>query len=214
MRLARTHMHGRRIRYVFRGQTARANPALIIFLHGFGEGGSISNGLKYGPLQSDSLCPTHFTVVSPICRRFHWWNVNDLLHFVDEIAREHAVSWQRICIAGMSMGAYAVWRILTIHPRSFGAALIVSGGPKRILSTFGILHASINPAKLNDVRTPVYSMQGKYDIVASVHDTLNAHSRLKGDNHLIIYERLGHTGVMRIAFCNHHVFEWISRHIR
>ena len=211
VRVARTHMHGRPIRYVYRRSGGVRCTALLIFLHGFGVGGRVSGVAKYGPLQTQSCCPISMTIVCPICRGFCWWDMRSLFAFFDEIVAEHSLSSRDVCIAGMSMGAYVIWRMLAARPVTFGAIVIVSGSPRRILSSFGIIRVpSIDVRKLKNVCTPIWVVHGKLDIVAPVSDVKHAFTQLSSaDNNLIIHSKLGHTGTMRIAFCDNKLYQWI-----
>ena len=157
-------------------------------------------------------CPHNISVVTPICRRFCWWRVDNLLEFINEIAEDNNVSLHRICLVGMSMGGYVIWKILANHPNAFGAAVIISGGPRRVLSSFGVLRASVvDERTLKRITTPIYSIHGKYDIVASVHDTLRIHSQLRNPENRVTLYNIGHTGTMRVAFCDPVIFKWVLK---
>jgi pimeloyl-ACP methyl ester carboxylesterase len=214
IKVARTLLHGQKIRYVLKGASVPKPDAIIIFLHGFGEGGSVEKAVKYGPMQPTAApCPRNITIVTPICRRFYWWRADSLWRFIKEIVDDHSVSLHRICLVGMSMGGYVIWKMLANRPNMLGAAVIVSGSPTRILSSFGVFHAThIDWSTLIQIETPVYSIHGKYDFVASVHDTIRIHSHLQNpDSRVTLYSKMGHTGTMRVAFCDPMVFKWILK---
>ena len=212
VRTARTVMHGRPMRYVYRPGAASRSPVLVV-LHGFGEGGDSRKAVKYGPLAARACCPEQWCVVAPICRRFHWWCVKALFAFLDELAQTYGVPLSRVCIVGVSMGAYVIWRMLAMRPTDLGAAVIVSGSPRRILSTFGVLQAQGFDARLlRAIKTPVWVAHGSLDLVAPCRDALRAFGMLEQSphKHARLYAWVGHTGAMSKAFREPELYAWIG----
>jgi predicted peptidase len=127
----------------------RAYP-LVLFLHGSGSRGADNEAqLQVGIsewLGSDEAMATYpcFFVV-PQCPRDEdsqvgsWWNpdpgrprITDptrlALEIVAAVQKEFSVDANRLYIAGLSMGGFGTWRVITEYPDRFAAAVSICGG--------------------------------------------------------------------------------------
>jgi predicted peptidase len=117
---------------------------------------------------------------------------------------------------GVSMGAYAIWRLITLRPQSYGAIVVVSGCPRRISSSFGILRAkSLDQSLLKCVDMPVWIFHGRLDIVAPCDDAIRSAKYLIAakDVQIVVFKRYGHVGAMRMAFKTRDLYVWIDEQL-
>ena len=109
---------------------------LLIFLHGLGESGDDLEKVKtHGPpklIEEGKEFP--FIVVSPQCRKGHWWN--DLLidRLIDSILDLYSVDEDRVYLTGLSMGGFGTWNYACLHPDRLAAIAPICGGGDPILS--------------------------------------------------------------------------------
>jgi pimeloyl-ACP methyl ester carboxylesterase len=204
---AQARMHGKPTQYMYRKGTSRS---LLVFLHGFGEGGRVRGTCKYGPLARGSTCPPEIHVVVPICRRLQWWKAREVLAFIDEVAALYRAI--DVSVAGGSMGGFAVWKVLSMRPHFFSSAIVVSASLGRIAGLMGVLNSkAVDPRLLCNVTTPVWVLHGKLDMLTSCEDAQDAYCRLLSsqDRRMTCYARTGHSGALRKAFQEENLYAWV-----
>ncbi len=163
-----------------------ANPMLVIYLHG-GSSCGTDNETQMNEAGIDSIAqyllhqdmPTVFVV--PQCgNRTKGWGgmaaqVKQLLGYV---ARQEAADTTRIYIFGGSMGGTGTWKMLSLYPNYFAAAMPCAGNPK-------------NMSVENIATTPVYTVMGLADKVmdADVRTTVETMvSQLKVMGDEVVYD--------------------------
>jgi predicted peptidase len=103
---------------------------LMIFLHGSGERGTnLTLVKKWGPPKLVDQQPDFpFVLVSPQCPMGRYWLEEEVMTLLDEVENKYRVDRKRVYLTGLSMGAYAVWQIATLHPERFAAIVPICGG--------------------------------------------------------------------------------------
>ena len=104
---------------------------LVVFLHGGGEGGDdLETVKKHGlPKLIEAGQDFPFFVVSPQNpSKTQFWDDQQLIRLVDEIASSHPIDPSRIYLTGLSRGAFGAWRLAIQNPDRFAALVPISGG--------------------------------------------------------------------------------------
>jgi len=105
---------------------------LLVYLHGAGErGGDYSHVFRHGipeHIAAGEIYPAIVLVPQCPCE-FVWDNVAaQVKAIIDRTAAEFAVSPDRICITGSSMGGYGTWMMGLTYPNYFSAIAPIAGG--------------------------------------------------------------------------------------
>ncbi len=178
---------------------------LLLFLHGSGERGNNSDfHLKYGPpALIDAGRQFPMIIVSPHCAPETNWNSQELLMFLDYLAKTFAVDQDRIYISGYSMGAHGTWELICAAPDRFAAAVSVSGGGKV---------ADANRV----VRIPIWAFHGAKDEIVPVGSSekmIEAVRALGGDARLTVMPDAGH-GICESVFSRDDLYDWLLKQHR
>ena len=112
--------------------TLRSLP-LMLFLHGAGERGnkngeSLQKVKKHGPWRNPDL--RRFLVVAPQCPSGLTWSgmAKGLWTLLRIVRRRYMVDESRTVAAGLSMGAFGCWSLVSMFPGIIRCVLAVCGG--------------------------------------------------------------------------------------
>lgn len=174
---------------------------LLIHLHGAGGRGTDINLLKTaGPvkeIQNGRELPC--IVVAPQCYADTWFEIfEQLLDFVDFIAKGDDVDNARIYLSGVSMGAYAAWQLAMTKNETFAALVPVCGG--------GMYW---NAAKLKHI--PIWAFHGAKDktvFSAESISMVNKINEIGGNAKLTIYPETEHN-CWDETFSSNELYNWI-----
>jgi predicted peptidase len=95
---------------------------LIVYLHGAGDTNPQEKMIpEYALAQTDFP----FIVIAPRAARD--WNVERLQLVLDDVNARYRIDPRRVYITGNSMGALGAWKMITAHPQTFAAAVLIAG---------------------------------------------------------------------------------------
>lgn len=193
--------------WVFVPENAEYDMPLIIFLHGLGELGKISEMENFGMIEmARELYGDNFPfiAVNP-CLPSHDWTYGNypalLKELIDSICTEYHIDPNRIILTGHSLGSIGTWHMLSLYGDFFSAAVPVSCGYDGLLNYENL------------AKVPILSFAGdadKYELGYQV-----------GMNYIVSYiNQYGGTAELRILPGQHHgmtktgaysveVFEWM-----
>ncbi|MEM6484216.1 MAG: alpha/beta fold hydrolase [Pseudomonadota bacterium] len=144
--------------YLPEDYSTREEWPLVIFLHGSGERGHDPSRLrhKYSVFSViPEQIPLDAVVAAPQCLEGHYWQADDVLHFVDRIADSYRIDPKRVSLIGYSMGSYGVWSVAASDPDRFAAIVAIAGGGDTALAE-------------RAAETPSWMFHGEQDQVVSV----------------------------------------------
>lgn len=110
------------------GDTPPEGMPLLLYLHGSGQcGNDLELVRQHWP---PAFCPhIPMLVLAPQCPPdMPLWEPHAVMALLEQVVQEYAVDRRRICITGMSMGAYGMWETLIRYPDVFAAAASVCHG--------------------------------------------------------------------------------------
>ena len=137
---------------------AGENPMLVIYLHG-GSSCGTDNETQMSEPGIDSIAqylieqalPAVFVVPQCSNRTKGWGGMaSDVKRLIDYVAQQEAADTTRIYIFGGSMGGTGTWKMLSLYPAYFAAAMPCAGNPKGMSAE-------------NIATTPVYTVMGLAD---------------------------------------------------
>ena len=163
-----------------------ANPMLVIYLHG-GSSCGTDNETQMNEAGIDSIAqyllsqdtPTVFVVPQCGNRTKGWGGMTaQVKQLLDYVAQQTAADTTRIYIFGGSMGGTGTWKMLSLYPNYFAAAMPCAGNPK-------------NMSVENIATTPVYTVMGLADKVMgsdvrTTVETMVAQLQTLGDD--VVYD--------------------------
>ncbi len=107
-----------------------AEKPLLLFLHGASlRSSNMERCLRYGPI--DALRrgkEINAVILNPQLPGGSRWNADKLLRLVDWVQQHYAVDTNRLCVLGMSLGAYGTLDFVGTHPQRVAAAMALCGG--------------------------------------------------------------------------------------
>jgi len=106
-------------------------PALMIYLHGGGGGGTnISARLgRNAPVKYWNTQEIHpFIIVAPQCYPKNKWKAESLQVMLEHLKETVEFDHNRIYLTGFSMGSYGTWLWAATHPENFAAIVPMGGG--------------------------------------------------------------------------------------
>lgn len=173
---------------------------LMLFLHGAGERGDDINRVKvHGPpriVEAGKDLP--FIVISPQCPRNQWWNADELMALVDDVAGSHRVDKGRIYVTGLSMGGFGTWSLVTKYPDRFAAAVPICGRG--------------DPTKAANMKhVPTWVFHGDQDRAVPIDGSKKMVEALKeagGNVRFTIYEGVGHDSWTQ-TYNNPDLYKWL-----
>ena len=210
------------------GLSAKSTWPLIVFLHGAGERGHDNESqLRYGVSRFVSpaadnpgalvmvpQCP----LVDPEGREMSWlgpWETRfqpvasqsqiliSVMQVVDVLATEYPVDMDRLYIAGISMGAFAIWYLLSSLPDIFAGAIAVCGGGQPEFAS-----------KIKHV--PIWAFHGARDNVVPVRWSRDIIQALRADGgtpRYTEYPDVGHDA-WTPAFAEADLLQWLFQQRR
>jgi predicted peptidase len=122
---------------------------------------------------------------------------------VDVLATEYPIDMNRLYVAGISMGGFATWYLLSSLPDIFAAAIAVCGGG---LTEFA--------SKIKDV--PIWAFHGAQDAVVPVRwsrDMIQAIRAAGGTPRYTEYSGVGHDA-WTPAFAEPELLQWLFQQRR
>ena len=207
--LASTTMFKRHVKYWISGKDEQ-NDGVLFFFHGFGECVYPSRSKKYGPLASKSY--SNMTVIQPVCPKFKFWNIQACLDFIDEMLVRYGLNRKQLYLGGASMGAFAVYNLISHRPHAFAAAL-VAGGTGTYIRGMGMHYKMLDLDSLRKTSTKIWSFHGRLDFLMSTDDTVNfLRSLSPADVKLTIFTFLGHMGTIKRVFRSKEYYAWLQLH--
>lgn len=130
--------------------------AVIIFLHGVGEVGTDINKLRNVALPK-VIMGKPFVMLAPQCTT-GWWSTSVLQKFLQQVKTKYNIDTNRICVTGLSMGAYGAWDWSANYPRQFSSVVPICGGGTTSLAC-------------NLKNVPVWAFHNTYDPTVSVEQS-------------------------------------------
>ena len=210
------------------GLSAQTTWPLIIFFHGSGERGSDNESqLRHGVGRFVSPGPDNpgALVMAPQCPRvdaegrgLSWlgpWETRfepvanrsqiliTVMQAVDVLATEYPIDMNRLYLAGISMGGFATWYLLSSLPDIFAAAIPVCGGGQPEFAS-----------KIKHV--PIWAFHGAEDNVVPVRwtrDIIEAIRRAGGTPRYTEYPDVGHDA-WTPAFAEPELLQWLFQQKR
>ncbi len=172
---------------------------LLLFLHGAGERGTDLNLVKvHGPpmlVEEGKQFP--FIVVSPQCPKEKWWQPNELLALIDDVAKSHKVDQDRIYVTGLSMGGFGTWALAAYAPHRLAAIAPICGGGETY-------RTRLYP------HLPTWVFHGGKDgavPIARSQAMVDALKKAGGDVQFTIYPEAGHNSWTE-TYNNPKLYEW------
>ncbi|MEM6688554.1 MAG: prolyl oligopeptidase family serine peptidase [Planctomycetota bacterium] len=180
--------------------------AMMLFLHGGGEGGEdLVKVLKHGPPKlAAGGKPFEFLMVAPQNPSLtQHWDDQRLMQLVEKVEAEERIDPERIYLAGLSRGAYGVWRLAIQNPDKFAAMIAVCGGGdapyvKRLKSL------------------PIWVFHGAKDNVIPIGESEQMVAGLKkvgGNIRFTVYPDAKHDSWTE-TYANEEVYRWLLRQSR
>ncbi len=178
----------------------RSPVPLMLFLHGAGErGNDLDMVKKNGPpnlVARGQFFP--FIIVSPQCPANRWWNAEDLMALIDEVALDYAVDPDRLYVTGLSMGGFGTWTLGVTYPERFAALAPICG--------WGEPFAAF---RLKDM--PIWAFHGARDPIvplAKGQEMVDAVRRAGGSPRFTVYPEAEHDSWTE-TYSNPELFSWI-----
>ncbi|MEE9167940.1 MAG: prolyl oligopeptidase family serine peptidase [Candidatus Neomarinimicrobiota bacterium] len=175
---------------------------LLLFLHGMGERGNDLERVKiHGPANMISQGEDFpFVVVSPLCPRDQWWEVDALTVVLDAVIEQYRIDENRVYVTGLSMGGYGTWRLAYTNPGRFAAAVPICGGgdPEKV-------HLMAN--------VPTWVFHGAKDKAVPLEMSQEMVDALKaagGDVRFTVYPEAGHVEAWENAYGDPGLWEWLA----
>lgn len=175
---------------------------IILFLHGIGERGSDINLVKkYGIHRYLKDIDIPFIIISPQCHSNNFWDMHftDIEILLKEINRKYNADINRICLIGISLGAYGAWNFAMQRPYLFKSIVSIAGGA--MLPKYA--------SSLKDI--PIFIAHGQADNEVYINESLNIYKALINVNakvKLKIFPNKGHELCTKI-FEEKELYEWI-----
>lgn len=180
---------------------------VIIFLHGIGERGNDINSVKkYGIHRYTECINIPFIIVSPQCHSNNFWDthITDIELLLEDIKLKYRADTKRICLIGVSLGAYGVWNFAMQRPNLFSCIVSIAGGA--MLPKYANLISHI----------PSYIIHGESDTEVSVKESIEIAEALKkvgGNVELLIISNMGHEICTKI-FESNELYNWIENNTK
>jgi predicted peptidase len=193
-------------------------PALLIYLHGGGNGGNhISERLgRNAPVKYWNQQETHpFIIVAPQCFPKNKWKAETLQVLLEHLKETVEFDHDRIYLTGFSMGAYGTWLWAATYPENFAAIVpmgggIGKGGPKDV-------SPELDQWLDNLSAIPTWIFHGGGDTVVPPERSETMYQGLKErglkELGLTIYPNARHV-YAQDACKDPMVYEWMLRHSR
>lgn len=175
---------------------------LILFLHGIGERGNDINLVKkYGIHRYLKHIDIPFIVLSPQCHHNNFWDMhfNDIELLLKEVQQQYRVDINRVCLVGISLGAYGAWNFAMQRPNMFKSIVSIAGGA--MLPKYAHLIKHI----------PIYIAHGEKDKEVDVSESIRLAEALIKEGAYVkmnIVSNSGHELCTKI-FEKNELYQWI-----
>ena len=148
---------------------------LLIYLHGFG----LFESFRSTPLSfvDDITELSNFIIATPFSK-YSWWDHSLLFKWIVYIVKLHPVDPTRVFLCGQSMGGFAIWSLISHHPKCFSAAIIISGG-NNPFTRLGACKTCLNWNNVDQESLkknkdfPIWIFHGKFDWIVPKDQSLN-----------------------------------------
>lgn len=177
---------------------------VILFLHGIGERGNDINVVKkYGIHRYLDVIDIPFIIISPQCHSNNFWEThfNDIELLLQNIEKKYRVDIERICLVGISLGAYGAWNFAMQRPKLFSSIVSIAGG-------------AMLPKYANYIsHIPAYIVHGELDKEVSVRESVEISEALVkagGKVELMVIPNMGHEICTKIFECSE-LYKWIEK---
>lgn len=176
---------------------------VILFLHGAGERGNDINLVKkYGIHRYSKELDIPFIVVSPQCHANNFWDthINDIELLLEDIKSKYNADTRKICLVGISLGAYGAWNFAMQRPELFSSIVSIAGGAMLLKYANLISHI------------PSYIVHGELDSEINVKESIeiaDALNEVGGRVQLKIIPNMGHEACTKI-FESDELYKWIK----
>ncbi len=180
---------------------------VIVFLHGAGERGNDINLVKkYGIHRYSEIINIPFIIISPQCHANNFWDIHftEIEFLLQEIKIKYRANIEKICLAGISLGAYGAWNFAMQRPRLFSSIVSIAGGA--MIPKYANLISHI----------PAYIVHGELDKEVNVMESIEISESLNkagGKVNLIIIPEIGHEVCTKI-FESNELYKWIEDNTR
>lgn len=180
---------------------------IIIFLHGIGERGDDINFVKkYGIHRYLEYIDIPFIIISPQCHSNNFWDIhiNDIEFLLQDLKLKYRIDTARICLIGISLGAYGVWNFAMQRPHLFSSIVSIAGGA--MMPKYANLISHI----------PCYIVHGKSDSEVNVKESIEISEALikaGGQVELLILPNMGHEVCTKI-FESNELYKWIENNTK
>ena len=180
---------------------------VIVFLHGAGERGNDINLVKkYGIHRYSKIINIPFIIISPQCHANNFWDMHfiDIEFLLQEVKRRYRANIKKICLVGISLGAYGAWNFAMQRPGLFSSIISIAGGA--MLPKYANLICHI----------PSYIVHGEHDKEVDVMESIEISEAINkegGKVKLVILPEAGHEICTKI-FENDELYEWIKENAR
>ena len=179
------------------GGSGPEGAALVVWLHGGGEGGLLTHGYNYydneAPLRANRgalgfatpQAQEHFGgayVLAPQATSA-WMRDGDgfapmIMEAIEEVAAAHRIDPDRIHVVGCSNGGYMSLKMVAEHPKTFATSVPICCG---IGARDGSDTYFISDAELEAMTTPTWLVTSADDTTLDAEDnTVYAHERIDG----------------------------------
>ncbi len=191
-----------------------AKPALLIYLHGGGNGGNhIRERIgRNAPVKYWNQQETHpFIIVAPQCFPKNKWKAETLQVLLEHLKETVEFDHDRIYLTGFSMGGYGTWLWAATCPENFAAIVPMGGG----IGEGG--PSDVSPELDNLSTIPTWIFHGGGDTVVPPDRSERMYQGLKArglkELGLTIYPNARHV-YAQDACKDPMVYEWMLRHSR
>ncbi|EGT3616112.1 hypothetical protein FHH43_07685 [Clostridium perfringens] len=176
---------------------------VILFLHGIGErGDDIDKVKKYGIHRYLKDMEIPFIVISPQCHDNNFWDrhFSDIEILLEKVKRDYRADMSKVCITGVSLGAYGAWNFVMQRPNLFSSIVSIAGG-------------SMLPKYAESIKhIPAYIAHGSEDREVDVNESIKiakALASVGGKVELNIVPKAGHKLCTKI-FEDSNLYKWIA----
>ena len=191
--------------YLPSGYDSEPSWPLLLFLHGAGErGDDLELVKKHGPpkrIAQGKEFP--FIVVSPQCPAGRWWQPQELVVLLDEIAENYRVDQDRIYVTGLSMGGFGTWALAAYSPDRLAAIVPICGGGERYWAR---MFAHVPAWVFHGAKDPAVPLERSETMVESV-------KKQGGEAKLTVYPEAGHDSWTE-TYDNPELYQWLLQQKR
>lgn len=180
---------------------------VIVFLHGVDERGNDINLVKkYGIHRYSEILKIPFIIVSPQCHANNFWDMHfaDIEFLLQEVKIKYRTNMEKICLVGISLGAYGAWNFAMQRPKLFSSIVSIAGGA--MLPKYANLISHI----------PSFIVHGELDKEVNVMESIEmseALNKVGGKVKLTILPEVGHEVCTKI-FESNELYKWIEDNTR